>query len=471
MNPTATRFAPSPTGHLHLGNVRTAFFNWLLARQSGGRFVLRSEDTDVERSRDEYLTSLMEDLAWLGLDWDEGPDRGGDYAPYRQMQRADLYAGYFDQLAADRHAYACFCSPQQLALSRKVQLSAGRPPRYAGTCRDLAESTVASRLASGETATLRFRVESGQVVRFDDVVRGPQQFASDDIGDFVIRRADGSAAFFFTNAVDDSLMEISDVLRGEDHITNTPRQIMLLESLGLAVPRYGHLSLLVGEDGSPLSKRHGASSLRELREQGFLAAAVLNHLLRLGHALVEERWYEPSEMPRAFETARLGRAPARFDLDQLEHWQREAIHHAGAETLAIWGGLESLHTVPADARGRFLEAVRPNLSRPGDMADWAERIFGLLPTPEEEASSAIVAAGADFFAAAAAAFAEGAHTLKKLAGAVTELTGARGKSLYLPLRAALTGRLSGPELGPLLELMPASTIERRLQRHAGPGGE
>ncbi len=471
MNPTATRFAPSPTGRLHLGNVRTAFFNWLLARQCGGRFVLRSEDTDAERSRDDYLDALMEDLAWLGLDWDEGPDCGGDYAPYRQMRRGDLYAGYFEKLAAERHAYACFCSPQQLAVSRKVQLSSGRPPRYAGTCRDLAESEAASRLASGEAATLRFRVESGQVIRFDDLVRGPQQFASDDIGDFVIRRADGSAAFFFTNALDDSLMEISDVLRGEDHITNTPRQIMLLESLGLAAPRYGHLSLLVGEDGSPLSKRHGASSLRELREQGFLPAAVLNHLLRLGHALVEERWYDPGEMAQAFEIGRLGRAPARFDLDQLEHWQREAIHHADAETLAVWGGLEELDVVPADKRDAFLRAVRPNLARPDDMEDWGERIFASLPPPAEDASSAIDAAGGDFFAAAAAAFAEGADTLKDLARAVTERTGARGKSLYMPLRAALTGRLSGPELGPLLELIPASSIERRLRRHAGPGGE
>ena len=433
--------------------------------------MLRSEDTDAERSRDDYLDALMEDLAWLGLDWDEGPDCGGDYAPYRQIRRGDLYAGYFEKLAAERHAYACFCSPQQLALARKVQLSSGRPPRYAGTCRDLAESEAASRLASGEAATLRFRVESGQMIRFDDLVRGPQQFASDDIGDFVIRRADGSAAFFFTNALDDSLMEISDVLRGEDHITNTPRQIMLLESLGLAVPRYGHLSLLVGEDGSPLSKRHGASSLRELREQGFLPAAVLNHLLRLGHALVEERWYDPGEMAQAFEIGRLGRAPARFDLDQLEHWQREAIHHADAATLAVWGGLEELDVVPADERDAFLRAVRPNLSRPGDMADWAERIFASLPPPAEDASSAIDAAGGDFFAAAAAAFAEGADTLKELARAVTERTGARGKSLYMPLRAALTGRLSGPELGPLLELMPASAIERRLRRHADPGEE
>ena len=471
MNPTATRFAPSPTGHLHLGNVRTAFFNWLLARRNGGRFVLRSEDTDAERSRDDYLDALMEDLAWLGLDWDEGPDCGGDHAPYRQVQRGEVYAAYFDKLSTERHAYPCFCSPQQLAVSRKVQLSAGRPPRYAGTCRDLAESEVASRLASGETATLRFRVERGREIRFDDLVRGPQSFASDDIGDFVIRRADGSAAFFFSNALDDSLMEISDVLRGEDHITNTPRQIMLLQCLGLRAPRYGHLSLLVGDDGAPLSKRHGASSLRELREQGFLPAAILNHLLRLGHALIEERWYEPDAMAQAFEIGRLGRAPARFDLDQLEHWQREAIHHAGADTLAVWGGLDDLAVVPSAQRAAFLKAVRPNLSRPGDLADWAERVFGALPEPEDDASTAINAAGADFFAAAADAFATGAHSLKELARAVSERTGARGKLLYMPLRAALTGRLSGPELGPLLELMPAPAIERRLRRHAGPGDE
>ncbi len=469
MNAVVTRFAPSPTGHLHLGNVRTALFNWLLARRCGGRFVLRVEDTDRERSRDEYLEALMEDLAWLGLDWDEGPDCGGNHAPYRQAERSDIYAQYFAQLVDTGRAYPCFCTAEQLALSRKVRLSSGRPPRYAGTCRDLPREEVARRLDAGESATLRFRVKSGEEIAFTDLVRGEQRFASDDIGDFVIRRGDGTAAFFFTNALDDALMEVSDVLRGEDHIANTPRQIMLLECLGLPTPRYGHVSLLVGDDGAPLSKRHGASSLRELREAGYLPAAILNHLLRLGHALIEEHWYEPADMPAAFELERLGRAPARFDLDQLAHWQREAIDHADDDSLSAWAGPRNLGSVPADRRAEFLAAVRPNLSRPADVGDWAVRVFGSLPAIESDAAAAIAEAGGDFFAAAADAFAGGEDKLKSLSAAITAATGVRGKRLFMPLRAALTGRLSGPELGPLLSLIPHDTITRRLRRHAASG--
>ncbi len=471
MTDTATRFAPAPTGHLHLGNVRTAFFNWLLARQSAGRFVLRVEDTDAERSRGDYLDALIADLHWLGLDWDEGPDSGGDFGPYSQAARAKIYAEYFDRLVRSRHAFPCFCTPQQLAIARKAQLSSGRPPRYPGTCRDLPGAEVKARLDAGETASLRFRVDRGRDIRFVDLVRGPQQFASNDIGDFVIRRADGSAAFFFTNALDDSLMQITDVLRGEDHIANTPRQILILECLGLRVPRYGHMSLLVGEDSAPLSKRHGASSLRDLREQGFLPAAVLNYLLRLGHALVDDRWYELVEMPAAFGIGRLGRAPSRFDLDQLEHWQREAIHRADDQTLIAWAGADALESVPTNERAAFIRAVRPNLTRPADLADWAGRIFGSLPEPEDDAVAAIAGAEPGFFAAAVSACENGRASLRDLAAAISDATGARGKRLYMPLRAALTGRLSGPELGPILTLMPAATVRRRLQRHATAGDE
>ena len=277
-----SRFAPSPTGDLHLGNARTALFNWLLARHAGGGFILRIEDTDAERSREPLTSALMEDLRWLGLDWDAGPDREDAHGPYRQSQRAVQYERYFAALESAGCTYPCYCSALELDMSRRSQLAAGKPPRYAGTCRSLTADQRARRAAQGLRPTLRFRVPDDARIEFDDFVHGPQSFVSGDIGDFVIRRADGTAAFFFCNAVDDADMGVTHVLRGEDHLTNTPRQLMLLDALGLTRPVYGHISLIVARDGSPLSKRHGATSVREYREQGYLPEALINHLFRLG---------------------------------------------------------------------------------------------------------------------------------------------------------------------------------------------
>ncbi|HEY2275538.1 MAG TPA: glutamate--tRNA ligase family protein, partial [Steroidobacteraceae bacterium] len=242
--PPVTRFAPSPTGELHLGNARTALFNELLARHGGGRFILRIEDTDSERSLAAHTGALMADLKWLGLEWDAGPDREDALGPYRQSERRALYAGYFAQLERRAAVYPCFCTPLELELARRAQLAAGRPPRYAGTCRDLSPDERARRSSEGLPATLRFRVPAGVRVEWLDLVHGPQSFATDDIGDFVVRRADGSAAFFFSNAVDDASMGVTLALRGEDHLTNTPRQLLILEALGLRAPAYGHVALL-----------------------------------------------------------------------------------------------------------------------------------------------------------------------------------------------------------------------------------
>src|SRR2546421_7073007 len=279
-----TRFAPSPTGELHLGNARTALFNLLLARSAGGRFLLRIEDTDSERSLDSHTTALMADLRWLGIDWDAGPDREDERGPYRQSQRGALYARQFAVLERQEVVYPCFCTPLELELSRRAQLAAGKPPRYAGTCRDLTPEARAHRQAQGPAATLRFRVPRGERVRFEDFVHGPQSFLTDDIGDFVVRRADGSAAFFFSNAVDDALMGVTQALRGEDHLANTPRQLLILRALALVAPAYGHVALIVGADGAPLSKRHAAVSVREYRERAYQPIALLNHLFRLGHS-------------------------------------------------------------------------------------------------------------------------------------------------------------------------------------------
>jgi glutamyl-tRNA synthetase len=308
--PLVTRFAPSPTGLLHLGNARTALLSYLAARRQGGRFILRVEDTDEARSTDAFMHSLYEDLHWLGLTWDEGPDIGGPHAPYRQQERRELYDRWLAKLDSLKLTYPCFCTPAELNIARKRQLAAGKPPRYPGTCRNLTSEQVAERRARGEPAALRFRVPSGASVEFEDVVHGLQRFNTDDIGDFIVQRTDGSTAFFFSNALDDALMGVTLVLRGDDHMTNTPRQILILNALQLPVPRYAHVALLMGMDGAPLSKRHGALGLKDLRERGYLPSAVRNHLVRLGHSCVTDGWLDHDAMVQDFDLQRLGKAAA-----------------------------------------------------------------------------------------------------------------------------------------------------------------
>ena len=244
----ATRFAPSPSGEVHLGNARTALFNFLLAHHTGERFILRIEDTDSERSREEHTTAVLQDLRWLGLEWDAGPDKEDERGPYRQSQRGALYASNFEVLQRKGSVYPCYCSPLELEISRKAQIASGKPPRYAGTCRSLSPAQREQKRAQGILPSMRFQVPLGRRIEFTDFVHGPQSFLSDDIGDFVILRADGSAAFFFSNAIDDASMGVTQVLRGEDHLTNTPRQLLILEALGLKAPRYGHISLIVGAE-------------------------------------------------------------------------------------------------------------------------------------------------------------------------------------------------------------------------------
>jgi glutamyl-tRNA synthetase len=457
-SPVITRFAPSPTGSLHLGNARTAFFSHLWARRSGGRFILRIEDTDAERSSARFREELLVDLGWLGLDWDEGPDIGGPSAPYEQSERGALYRELFTRLAADDRAYPCYCSAEDLELSRKLQRMAGKPPRYAGTCRHLSAAERAARDARGLRPTLRFAVPEGAVVEFDDLVHGPQKFAAADIGDFIIRREDGTAAFFFCNAVDDAVMGVTHVLRGDDHLTNTPRQLMLLDALELRRPGYGHVGLLVGEDGAPLSKRHGSTSVHEFRARGFLSAAVLNHLFHLGHASDEERWLAPADMPAHFRPEHLGRASARFDESQLLHWQKETLQRMSSADIRAWLG--------SDEAPEFIDLVRHNIVLPEDAAPWAAVVHGDLPPLGPQELRVVADAGPAFFAAAAEALDQSGTDLKQLTRILKERTGRKGSDLFMPLRIALTGRSHGPELAPLLLLMTAGTARLRLESHA-----
>jgi glutamyl-tRNA synthetase len=465
MNDTTlkTRFAPSPTGHIHLGNARTALFNALLARRFAGVFLLRIEDTDRERSQDSYRQDLLDDLRWLGLDWQEGPEVGGGHGPYLQSARDEVYHHYYRVLETQDWVYPCFCSPTELALARKAQLAAGRPPRYPGTCAHLSATERAARQAQGIQPTLRFRVPPGRVIAFDDLVRGPQRHLSDDIGDFIIRRADGSAQFFFTNAVDDALMGVTHVLRGEDHLTNTPRQLLLLEALELPAPRYAHIALLMGADGSPLSKRHGSRSVRQLREAGYLPEALTNYLARLGHTYEQDGWMSLAELASHFAVEHLNRAPARYDEAQLLHWQSEAVARMPAPQLWDWLGQKVQQQVPEYLRDEFVTAIKPNIRFPEEARDWAERLFGDTPALDDEARAMIASAGPAFFRHALAAFEQHGALYQALVDDLKGRSGVRGKALFMPLRAALTGLTHGPELAHILSLIPPAKIRQRLQ--------
>jgi glutamyl-tRNA synthetase len=449
---------------MHLGNARTALFNVLLARARGGRFILRVEDTDLARTRESFLESLYTDLRWLDLHWDEGPDCGGPHGPYRQSERAAIYAYYFQRLEHEQQAYPCFCSARELELSRRAQLAAGHPPRYAGTCRELSVAERAERRAQGRRASLRFRVVPGQRLEFHDLVFGAQDFRTDDIGDFIIRREDGTAAFFFCNAIDDALMQVSHVLRGEDHLSNTPRQRLLLTALGLPVPEYGHLSLLLGVDGTPLSKRLGAMSLRTLREQGYAPLALCNHLFRLGHSTALHGTLELAQMAEGFDLEHLQRAPAQFDPVQLRHWQRDWVHALSPAQARAWLAPLLPPDMDAAAAEAFIAAVLPNVVLPEDARLWQQIVFGEALSYAEPALAAARAAGPGFFTAAAGAVHERADL-----GALRGATGTRGAAFFMPLRAALTGRLHGPELAPLLAAMPPERVRSRLLHFADTG--
>ncbi len=457
-----TRFAPSPTGALHPGNARTALFSFLFARGRGGRFILRVEDTDRARGSDDFIAAQLGDLEWLGIEWDAGPGRDDGKGPYRQSERGGLYAELFGRLEREGHAYPCYCTPAELEVARRTQIAAGQPPRYPGTCRVLSPAVRAERAAAGRPAALRFAIPATETLYFDDLVRGPQTVEATSLGDFVVRRADGGAVFFFCNAVDDALMGVTQVLRGDDHLSNTPRQLLVLRALGLEAPRYGHLPLLLDANGAPQSKRRGSITLAELRNRGYLAGAVGNLLLRLGHHGAPDEWIDPGEFPRHFHADRLGRAPAHFDEAQLVHWQREAVRRLDAESAARWLEPEFPAEWSAERRASLANLLKGNLLLPRDARDWLAVIGGALPPLAPEAVKAIGEAGPEFFDAALASYSESGADLRSLVERLKSRTGRKGAALYMPLRFALTGRHDGPELAALLAAIPEPLVRDRL---------
>lgn len=463
-NTIKTRFAPSPTGFMHLGNTRTALFSALLARHAKGIFLLRIEDTDKERSDEHYTEILLDDLLWLGLDWQEGPGHDLGHGPYWQAQRQSIYDEFYQRLQDKGQVYPCFCTEQQLALARKVQRAAGKPPRYPGTCRAFNPTQIEEKLAQGLQPALRFSVPANQEIVFQDLVRGEQRFNSNDLGDFIIRRQDGTPPFLFCNAVDDSLMGVTVTLRGEDHLANTPRQIMVLQALNLTVPRYGHIPLIVGADGSPLSKRHGSRSVQELRKEGFLALGLVNYLARLGHYYPEDVFMSLDELAAKFSLAGIGRSPARFDATQLLRWQKEAVVRLDEKQLWDWLGEEIQQSIPVESRSLFLDTIRANVTFPNDAAQWAKVFFTDNLEMGAEQQTIIAAAGKNFFQVALSALQAEGPDFYAISAILKKELDVKGKALFQPLRVALTGELHGPEMIKIFELLGEDKIRERLQR-------
>ena len=457
------RFAPSPTGQLHVGNVRTAIFNWLLARGAGGAFILRIEDTDVERSTIASEAGIIRDLRWLGLDWDEGPDVGGRCGPYRQSERLHLYASYAKELLNAGDAYYCFCSKEQLDSDRKAALGEGRPARYAGTCRKLTREAANARIAGGERPAIRFRVPEDRDVTFGDAVRGEIHFRTDVIGDPVIVRAEGTPAYNFAVVVDDALMAITHVIRGEDHLSNTPRQILLYEALGFTPPTFGHVSMVMGPDHTQLSKRHGATSVREFREKGYLPEALVNYLALIGWSPGGGDELLPiHELARRFSIEKVGSSAGIFDEEKLAWANRHYLKVAQPSRLAdlsvpyfmaagvpirpTAAGLDFLASVMSIASGSVdrLDQVPARLSF---LFDYAPAHALADPVVGEEmradGARAVVSALAEALAAAPRLDRDG---FRAAANEVKARTGQKAKALFHPIRVALMGRAEGPEL-------------------------
>jgi glutamyl-tRNA synthetase/nondiscriminating glutamyl-tRNA synthetase len=456
------RFAPSPTGQLHVGNARTALFNWLLARGKDGTFILRIEDTDAERSTRESETSILEDLRWLGLDWDEGPDVGGLHGPYRQSERLHLYASYANELLDGGHAYYCFCSPQKLESDRKEDFAAGRPPKYRGTCRDIPMDEARARMDAGERPVVRFRVPGTSDVSFDDLVRGDVTFSSDVIGDFVLLRSDGRPAYNFAVVIDDALMEITHAIRGEDHISNTPRQVLLYQALGFAPPQFAHLALVMGPDHTPLSKRHGATSVAEFRARGYLPEALVNYLALIGWSPGgDEELLAVDELARRFAIEDVGHSAGVFDPEKLawmnRHYMKEtAPARLAAESMRYFlprGYVKRRTDESLEYLASILSMAVGSVDRLEEIPDRLRFIF------EFDASAAllrdevahVVREPAARSVIAALAREIDAPLLDKdafraVAARVRSATGQKGKALFHPIRVALTGESGGPEL-------------------------
>ncbi|MDF0600262.1 glutamate--tRNA ligase [Psychromarinibacter sp. C21-152] len=438
---TTTRFAPSPTGYLHVGNLRTALFNFLIARKAGGTFILRLDDTDPERSKEEYVDGIKEDLEWLGLTWDRVE---------RQSERLDRYAAAADELREKGRFYEAFETPGELDLKRKKQLNMGRPPVYDRSALNLSEDEKA-KLREERSGHWRFLLNHERI-EWEDGILGPVSIDAASVSDPVLIRGDGQVLYTLASVVDDTEMGITDVVRGSDHVTNTATQIQIIEALGGAVPRFAHHSLLTGPAGEALSKRLGTLALRDLRERGVEPMALLSLMARLGSADPVELRGSVEELVEGFDIARFGAAPTKFDVDDL--FPMTARYLASLPFEAVQEDVRALG-VPEAIAERFWDVVRENLTVKSDMAGWWE-VF------RDGGKGAVLDAEDRAFVEEAFALLPphpyGPETWSEWTAAVKEKTGRKGKQLFMPLRLAITGRARGPEMAevmPLLQVPPS----------------
>jgi len=470
LTPVRVRFAPSPTGFLHVGNVRTALFNWLFARHHGGTFILRVEDTDAERSKSEYEQQLREDLLWLGLDWDEGVGAEGSAGPYRQSDRYPIYQEFAQRLLEQDKAFRCFCSEEELEHVRQEQLARNELPKYSGKCRHLPSPEVEALFKTGIRSTLRLRVRPG-MVGFSDLVFGQMEINTDQISDPVLLRSDGSPTYNFCCVADDLLMKITQVIRGDGHLPNTHRQILIYEALGAPPPQFAHLSTILGPDGQKLSKRHGATSVEEFRQKGYLPQALVNYLSLLGWSPPQEglELMPAGDIVRQFDLSRVLRSPAIFDPAKLDWMNRSYINKTPGKDLAeiarryfVSSGIVPPQMEPPVAAwlGRAIDAVKTRIDRLEQLPLEMSQIFAIEASPPELDSAALETLGHPEALAVAREFARRLKEVdevtpeiyREIVAEVKTVTGQKGRNLFHPIRAALTGRGSGPELELLIPL-------------------
>jgi glutamyl-tRNA synthetase len=471
------RFAPAPTGFLHVGGARTALYNWLFARHHQGVFILRIEDTDRSRSTDEAVQGIIDTLRWLGLDWDEGPEVGGPYDPYRQTERMDVYTGATEQLLADGNAYRCYCTPEELEERRKAALARGEPPGYDGRCRNLSDEERRRFEEEGRSFAIRFATP-GRDVTVEDVIRGPSTFPASDIRDFVILRSDGTPTYLLAAAVDDRAMELTHVIRGEDLHSSTPRQVLLLEALGAeGIPAYAHLPLIVGPDRHPLSKRHGAVAVETFRDEGFLSEAMVNYLALLGWSYDDHtELFSVDDLAKHFDLGRVARNPAGFDREKLEwmngHYIREMDPVRFQDLLRVRlaeAGLEVSPELVAQAAPLVQERMKL-------MAEAPDLLRFLFEDVEPDQRARKMIAGQERY------LAEVAERLEKLDEWATPAIEAEMRALqeerelsarkaFQPVRAAVTGTLISPPLFESMALLGRDRSLERIRRAAGSGSE
>ena len=466
------RFAPSPTGHLHIGNARAAILNWLFARHSDGAFILRIEDTDAERSTQESERSIFEDLRWLNLNWDEGPEVGGAFGPYRQSERLEIYQKYAEQLLISGQAYYCFCTEAELESERERALARGEQPRYSGRCRTLTPEQREEKRRQGLAPAIRFRAPE-QAVSFLDLVRGEMVFPPNNFGDFVLLRSGGLPTYNFAAVIDDHLMEISHVIRGDDHVTNTPRQKMIYQGLGWAVPQFCHIPMILGEDRSRLSKRHGATSLDQFAGKGYLPHALVNFLSLLSWSspsgdeiLTRERLIEEISFER------LNKSPAVFDLTKLNWMNGVYLRQLHADELfeACLPFLRKAHQpLPDhDTLKQLLVIVQDGLEYLEQAVEKTQFLFvervhltdgAAIAMSQSEAAEKVYWS---FLRQLNNYDALTPEAFRQIMKTVNKETGVMGKELWMPIRVALTGALHGPELPPIAALLGKEKVRKRI---------